>query len=106
MPNYTVTRTFHPVGQGACYSELFSDEQKPFWLVFYDFGTYQQNIGGVNVFDSILSKYNADIPVCVFISHFHRDHINGLPKLMNHFQQVQLYYPQLTISILTFIYNL
>lgn len=100
MP-YTVTRTFHPVGQGACYSELFSEGDTQFLLVFYDFGTSQQiRDDGSNVFDVILQNYSVNIPVSVFISHFHQDHINGLPKLMNHFRQVKLFYPQLTFELL------
>ena len=39
LSHVTMTRTFHPVGQGAFYSEVFSLEGGEEFTVVYDCGT-------------------------------------------------------------------
>ncbi|MDE6095269.1 MAG: hypothetical protein K2G52_03685 [Muribaculaceae bacterium] len=97
------TRTFHSVGQGAFYTEIFDLHDKDF-VVVYDCGS-ETYISNLSDFFSIKSKFKNLIRDSVFndnryhynpidqsvdfsievdvliISHFHRDHINGIKHL-------------------------
>lgn len=74
-------RTFHPVGQGAFYTEKHFSDDKEFNIV-YDCGSlphrpkYLQKIVNSN----FVKDQTIDI---LFISHFHADHINGIDFLKN-----------------------
>lgn len=70
-----MTRTFHPVGQGAFYSEklICNDEM---FNVIYDCGSFNKKELSYNL--SIYPVININI---LFISHFHNDHINGIKEL-------------------------
>ena len=72
----SLTRTIHPVGQGAFYSELFSDERysEPLLTAVYDCGGYDTQLK--QQIDTIQQLG------IVFISHFHNDHIKGLQYLL------------------------
>lgn len=80
-----VTRTIHPVGQGAFYSEHFKLKDGKVYNVVYDCGTKDDwhetletkveiYIGNVNDEDGIDA---------LFISHFDEDHVNGIIDLAN-----------------------
>lgn len=71
------TRTFHPVGQGAFYSEKFefAKRQK---LIVYDCGSLD-----FQYLETELSSYfrKGTVIDIFFLSHFDEDHINGISKL-------------------------
>lgn len=86
-------RTFHPVGQGAFYSEEFFDANgKAVFRVVYDCGSskyckLQSNIGGSPLNRSDIEKrvenaFNkTDIIDLLFVSHFDSDHVNLISRL-------------------------
>lgn len=79
------TRTFHTVGQGAFYSEEIDFNNKRVFRMVYDCGS--TSLSKPNLIKRIKSDFedNLDIDI-LFISHFHKDHINGIynlkPKLI------------------------
>ena len=82
-----VVRTFHPVGQGAFYSERFYDCRNIHYVVVYDCGTETaESVLDVSLDEQIdLFKGLID-PIkkidILFISHFHADHISGIERLI------------------------
>ncbi len=89
-------RTFHPIGQGAFYTEEFRCVN-----FIYDCGT---DTGGVNSIKKHIDDYfkkNTDCCLCsknklnvVFISHFHRDHVNGLEYMLSNYDIDYIFIPQ------------
>ena len=78
-----VTRTFHPVGQGAFYTERFYTGNGAFTIV-YDCGSETLK-KGKTLETRIRSTFPEGTEIDVlFISHFHDDHINGLGTLKDH----------------------
>lgn len=74
--NIKLTRTIHPVGQGAFYSETFSDcNNRPVFTAVYDCGGKKDYLK-----KEIETLSTVDI---LFISHFHSDHINGVQDLID-----------------------
>lgn len=72
----TLTRTIHPVGQGAFYSETFrnSESDRHLLTAVYDCG---------GKLDAVEREINTIEDVYIlFISHFHSDHTNGVQKLI------------------------
>ena len=68
-------RTIYPVGHGAFYVELFENNH----AIIYDCGSKSKS-----VIDSIIkSMFQGLIINCLFISHFHSDHTNGVIELIN-----------------------
>ena len=81
--NMRVTRTFHPVGQGAFYTERFDTGDGEFTIV-YDCGSETLK-KGKTLETRIRSTFPEGTEIDVlFISHFHDDHINGLGTLKDH----------------------
>lgn len=88
-------RTFHPVGQGAFYTERFYDDVpgEPVFTAVYD-------CGSVNVhhlkkaIDQTFGEN--DIINLLFVSHFHSDHINGIEYLKKRCQVRYIVIPELT----------
>ena len=73
-PSINLTRTIHPVGQGAFYSEIFSAQRNKLYTVVYDCGSNNKRC--LTTETKQLDKVNL-----VFISHFHDDHINGIKQI-------------------------
>lgn len=77
----TIKRIFHPIGQGAFYSEHFNDEKGGKFNIVYDCGGQIERLK-----DSIIDTFNKKDEIdMVFISHFHKDHICGLPLLKDYY---------------------
>jgi len=85
-------RTFHPIGQGAFYTEKFDDG----FTVVYDCGGSNKTIIENEIKNTFKKDEKIDI---VFISHFHDDHINGLKFLIGHCDIQKLVLPLLTDDI-------
>ena len=81
-----MTRTFHPVGQGAFYTERFEaySNGETFTIV-YDCGstTLSKKVMGSKIQGALPKGSQIDI---FFISHFHADHINGIEALKKHYK--------------------
>lgn len=80
-------RTFHPVGQGAFYTEQFNNG----FTIVYDCGS-ETNISFVE--KEIRNTFQqGDSIDAVFISHLHNDHINGLEFLLNYCNVSKIFLP-------------
>lgn len=77
-PVYKVTRVFHPVGQGAFYSESHSYDDAAQYTVVYDCGTKKDQ----NWLKSRIADSRIVDPDLMFLSHFHDDHYKGI-KFLN-----------------------
>jgi len=78
-------RTFHSIGQGAFYTEIFNN-----YIVAYDCGSSNKNLI-INEINWTLNQ--GEIIDVVFISHFDSDHINGLEHLLKHCKVKKLILP-------------
>lgn len=92
-------RSFLPIGQGGFAVEQF---EKGKYNVVFDCGTTTR-IGKrtcIDVIkDEIQRKFEPHTRIQkVFISHFHEDHFNGLPSLLEHCYVNEIYLPYLTPS--------
>lgn len=74
-------RTFHPVGQGAFYSERHSN-----FNIVYDCGTTSPRRAR-RVVEKAFKDEVVDI---LFISHFDSDHISSIPDLKNSVKQIRI----------------
>lgn len=94
-------RTFHSVGQGAFYTEEFDN-----FRFVYDCGTDTDGKKRIEKYLSGHFKEN-DIINALFISHFHRDHINGLEYLFSKFKVEKVFVPQYDVyeHVLDFMYT-
>ncbi|MDR0231383.1 MAG: MBL fold metallo-hydrolase [Dysgonamonadaceae bacterium] len=75
-------RTFHPIGQGAFYTERHTFNNNVFTIV-YDCGSKTLSESEMERKISSTFRKNEKIDI-LFISHFHEDHVNGLDFLKNH----------------------
>lgn len=73
-----ITRTFHPIGQGAFYSEKHEYDSKTFTIV-YDCGCLPDNKIKDEMIKNAFAK-NAIIDI-LFISHFDLDHVSKISIL-------------------------
>lgn len=110
MDMLRMERIFHPVGQGAFYSEHFCEGLFCEWLlcdgvlgkrrvgnrrvnVVYDCGT---STGKRYIEREIKEGFEkGEIIDAVFISHLHDDHINGIPYLIRHCDVKRIFFPLL-----------
>lgn len=105
-----LTRTFHPVGQGAFYSERFYDEnEKNVFNMVYDCGSKTKGINLNQIIDSVF-QHNDEINL-LFVSHFHEDHVNGIEYLANKHKIKKLVIPSLStiganLILVDYLYNL
>ena len=96
-----VTRTLHPIGQGAFYTEKFEYDGQQCNVVF-DCG------GTSSVIKERVEDYCNSLPCngkdkkptidAVFISHFHNDHVNGLKTLLTNAKVERIFLPLLNKS--------
>ena len=78
----SLIRTFHPIGQGAFYTEIHKFNGTEFTIV-YDCGS--TTFKGKKLETKIKSTFPKNHPIDIlFISHFHADHINGIETLAKH----------------------
>lgn len=92
-------RTLHPVGQGAFYTEVFKREDGTLFTVVYDCGTETDS----SILEAQIDEFKKEITQIdlLFISHFHRDHISGLDKLLDGIPVIKTVIPMLPEQILT-----
>lgn len=93
----TVKRVFYPVGQGAFYSERFYDENNNIYNMIYDCGTLFRNNDFLlnNIIEQELKNVEID---CLYISHFHKDHISGIENLIQKNKIKRILVPYLSIE--------
>lgn len=92
-------RTFHPVGQGAFYTECFcgislEDGMMKTFNMVYDCGSSSESING-KVEAAFDERTTID---AVFISHFDSDHINGIEHLLQYCNVKKIFIPLLDNS--------
>ena len=78
-------RTFHPIGQGAFYTERHTMSDSKEFTIVYDCGSGTQAKISKPMSKKIVSAFpNNHVIDVLFISHFHSDHINGIEALKEH----------------------
>ena len=85
-----VIRTFHPIGQGAFYSESFFYNEKIINII-YDCGSLTDLTKVKKEIEKTFPK-DTDIDA-LFISHFDSDHVNGIPFLITHCNVKNIFFP-------------
>ena len=114
-----LVRTFHPVGHGAFYTERFYQNdpltETPLFTAVLDCGCFEACKAGTNpqffeqqinrAIDNVFNQ--GDIIDALFISHFHTDHINGIPHLFQKCTIKRIFVPILTprVIIEAYTYN-
>lgn len=111
----TMTRTFHPIGHGAFYTERFMQGGKYKFTAVFDCGCFEARKKGMSyarytnrinkAVDSAFSPLEeVDL---LFISHFHADHINGIKHLTGRCDVKHIIVPQLTPNIVieAYVFN-
>jgi glyoxylase-like metal-dependent hydrolase (beta-lactamase superfamily II) len=84
---------FHPVGQGCFYSGQILFEDNRIFNFVYDCGTNSdQGFLLDEISDHPLKKNNEILDLCV-ISHFHYDHVSGIPDLLRNTECRRLVIP-------------
>lgn len=85
-----IFRQFHPVGQGAFYTEHIFCNHKKFNVV-YDCGSSTNK----TIVESQIQKSfeKGETIHALFISHLHEDHINGIPFLIKYCQVKNIFFP-------------
>ena len=87
-----LTRTFYGIGQGAFYCETFENDNKKLQVI-YDCGSFNKK-ELYSVIESDFLDHKCD--TVLFISHFHKDHINGIPELIKKVQLKCIIFPYLS----------
>lgn len=91
---FKMTRTFHPVGQGAFYTERFDFGRDETANVVYDCGSLTNR---ALVEARVRNTFEKEEAVqAIFVSHFDEDHVNGIPFLLNWCKVEKLFLPILT----------
>lgn len=99
-----ITRTFHPVGQGAFYTEEHHDIN---FRIVYDCGNIRKARKFATRINSTF-KPNTEIDI-LFISHFDYDHVSYIPNLKNRYNIKNVILPLLSPTeskILSNVYQL
>jgi len=80
-----ITRTFHPIGQGAFYSERHEN-----FNIVYDCGTEWKNRGKKSIDKMIKQSFSKDDEIDIlFISHFDYDHISKIKVLRDYVKAIK-----------------
>jgi len=80
-----IKRIFHPIGQGAFYSE--QDEN---FNIVYDCGTEWKNRGKKSIDKMIKQSFSKDDEIDIlFISHFDYDHVSKIKVLRDHVKTIK-----------------
>ncbi len=95
-----LTRTFHPIGQGAFYTEVFKGGTNSPFVTVYDCGSEtaeaSMDVSLNDQIDQFKSSLGSNPQIdLLFISHFHADHINGLNRLLSGIRVVKTIIPML-----------
>lgn len=92
-------RYLRPVGQGAFYTEVFKQDDDTLFTIVYDCGTEIDS----SILEAQINEFKKRITQIdlLFISHFHRDHINGLDKLLAGIPVVKTVIPMLPEKMVT-----
>lgn len=92
-------RYLRPVGQGAFYTEVFKQDDDTLFTIVYDCGTETDS----SILEAQINEFKKGITQIdlLFISHFHRDHINGLDKLLAGIPVVKTVIPMLPEKMVT-----
>ena len=83
-------RTFHPIGQGAFYSERFISKRGEKFNIVYDCGAGTQTINKSSKTQKVINNAfntNEEIDI-LFISHFDNDHVNGIKLLIDRVKKI------------------
>ena len=89
---------FHPVGQGAFYTETFLLGTNQYHTVVYDCGVSGDAAPMIKRLDALKKGYGENVDI-VFISHFHADHISHIPKLLKDFSVKAIVLPDVTPEV-------
>lgn len=92
-------RIFHPIGQGAFYSERYYD-----FNIVYDCGNWKDASQADNVVKSAFTK--GETVNILFISHFDNDHVNKIKTLKEHTKIEKVVMPLLHNDEKTLLINL
>lgn len=84
-------RTIQPVGQGGFYTEMFQFDDKEY-LYVYDCGSHTEGEPERTIQSAIPD--GTDIET-LFISHFDKDHVNGIKELVSHRTIKKVVLPQI-----------
>ncbi len=95
---HRMRRIFHPVGQGAFYTETFLLAPNQYHTVVYDCGVGGDETPMIKCLDTLRKTYGEIIDI-VFISHFHADHISHISTLLNDFSVKALVVPDVTSEV-------
>lgn len=92
-------RSLRPVGQGAFYTEVFMKDDGTSFSVVYDCGTETDS----SILEAQIDEFKKGITHIdlLFISHFHRDHISGLDKLLKGIPVIKTVIPMLPEQMIT-----
>ncbi len=103
--SYRMTRTFFPVGHGAFYTERFNDKDgRCVFTAVYDCGGSTTKIVSEQI-EKVFEKN--DVVDWLFISHLHRDHVNGVSQLLNRCNVKRIVLPALEDNMIVeaILYN-
>lgn len=80
-----IERIFHPIGQGAFYSERHKD-----FNIVYDCGTEWKNRANKTINKTIKQSFSTDDEIDIlFISHFDYDHVSKIKILKEHVKRIK-----------------
>ncbi len=86
---------FNGVGQGLFYSASIGDKYGRVFNFVYDCGTfYDKDKKLLN--EKIRNCFSGDTIDALFISHFHKDHISGIPELIKRYEIKYVFLPFFT----------